>query len=469
MTKISHNTDKRNTKNEKYNEGPHNYNTHKHKCDVCKISYEAKSDLTTHHTKIHTQHECKVCKSQKYGENGINDHTKSCKHKRDMKRKENNKKDAERKKAHPTYKNMFMHLMDETPDIIEKITEEEKIENEIKREKKEERIKTAEEKRIPEKAKKLEEIYEATSKEERMKIDREREEKQKIEDDKHKKEYEKKNRIKTKIELTNFKEAKISKNLETEIQIERTFAERRRAVGAYKRIMEKIILDSKLTPERKDEFIEFRENKLKEITKSKNTLLDYYNHLIIFLKGISVLTWYTPCEPNKDKEPWLDRKLTDKWKPEKTVAQKDRLKEERKKMAEKILGEGPVEREKRRRKEKDIKVVRVLKQWRCNVYTCNAGRLSNKMAVLAHDAQKLKLGVIHISEAGVGPEKPMGLSGYTPLSLERSGPNRGSVMHIRNDIYPRCLRIFDKQKEEEETGAEIIQIQIDTIPATSIF
>ena len=138
-------------------------------------------------------------------------------------------------------------------------------------------------------------------------------------------------------------------------------------------------------------------------------------------------------------------------------------------MDEKILGEGPVERGKRRRKEKDIKVVRVLKEWRCTVYTCNAGRLSNKMAVLAHDAQKLKLGVIHISEAGVGPEKPMGLSGYTPLVLERAGPNRGSVMYVRNDIYPRCLRIFDKKKEEEETGAEIIQIQLDTIPATSIF
>ena len=124
-----------------------------------------------------------------------------------------------------------------------------------------------------------------------MKIDREREEKQKIEDDKHKKEYEKKNKIKTKIELTNFKEPKISKNLETEIQIERTFAERRRAVGAYTRIMEKIILDSKISPERKDEFIEFETNKLKEITKSTDTLLDYYNHLIIFLKGKSILTW----------------------------------------------------------------------------------------------------------------------------------------------------------------------------------
>ena len=72
-----------------------------------------------------------------------------------------------------------MHLMDETPDIIEKISEEKKVENEIKQKRKEERIKIAEEKRIPEKTKKLEEIYETTSKEERMKIDQEREEKQK--------------------------------------------------------------------------------------------------------------------------------------------------------------------------------------------------------------------------------------------------------------------------------------------------
>ena len=111
---------------------------------------------------------------------------------------------------------------------------------------------------------------------------------------------------------------------------------------------------------------------------------------------------------------------------------------------------------------KDVKVVRVIKRWHCKLYTCNAGRLSNKMAILAHDAQKLKLGVIHISEAGVGPAAPMGLSGYTVIKLERSGPNRGSLMYIRNDIYPRCLRIFDPKREEEETCAEIMHIQLDT-------
>ena len=147
----------------------------------------------------------------------------------------------------------------------------------------------------------------------------------------------KKIKIKTKIELTNFKEAKISKNLKTEIQIERTFAERRRKIEAFRKIMEKIILDAKLTPEKEKEYIELRESKLKDIS-SKSTLLDYYNHLIIFLKGKSVLTWFTPCNPNKDKKPWLDTKLTGKWMPEKTVTQKEQQKKERKKMDIKILG-----------------------------------------------------------------------------------------------------------------------------------
>ena len=112
-------------------------NTHRNKCEVCKISYEAKSDLTTHNTKIHALHECKVCKAQKYGENDINDHTKECISKRDAKRKENDKKDAERKKEHPKYTNVYMYLMDETPDIIEKITEQKKAEGPIKKKKKE--------------------------------------------------------------------------------------------------------------------------------------------------------------------------------------------------------------------------------------------------------------------------------------------------------------------------------------------
>ena len=39
-------------------------------------------------------------------------------------------------------------------------------------------------------------------------------------------------------------------------------------------------------------------------------------------------------------------------------------------------------------------------------------------------------------------------------------------MYIRNDIYPRCYRVYETK--EEDTGAEIIQIQIDTVPPTQI-
>ena len=62
--------------------------------------------------------------------------------------------------------------------------------------------------------------------------------------------------------------------------------------------------------------------------------------------------------------------------------------------------------------------------------------------------------MIHICEAGLGPAVPMGLTGYTE-------PNRGSLMYIRNDIYRRCLRVYEPK--EEDTGAEIIQIKIDTV------
>ena len=80
-------------------------------------------------------------------------------------------------------------------------------------------------------------------------------------------------------------------------------------VEAYRKIMQKIILDAKLTKEKEQEYKDLKENKLKNIS-NKSTLLDYYNHLIILLKGKSVLTWFTPCDPTKDKEPWLDTRLT---------------------------------------------------------------------------------------------------------------------------------------------------------------
>ena len=122
----------------------------------------------------------------------------------------------------------------------------------------------------------------------------------------------------------------LGKNLKTELQIERPPAQRRRMVEAYRKIMAKIILESKLTIEKEKEYKELGKQEIKYIT-TKSTLLDYYNHLIILLRGESVLTWYTPCDQTKDKEPWLDTRLTDKWMPVKTSVQKKQLKKERQK------------------------------------------------------------------------------------------------------------------------------------------
>ena len=89
--------------------------------------------------------------------------------------------------------------------------------------------------------------------------------------------------------------------------------------------MEKIIRDSKLTKENEQEYKELGLLHIKYIT-TKSTLLDYYNKIIILLRGESVLTWYTPCDKAKDKEPWLDTRLTDKWMPVKISVQKKQLK-----------------------------------------------------------------------------------------------------------------------------------------------
>ena len=64
-------------------------------------------------------------------------------------RKEDDKKYTARKQAQPTYTNIYMHLMDETPKIEEKLTEQRKIEEATKKQKKEKRdIKTISD-RIP--------------------------------------------------------------------------------------------------------------------------------------------------------------------------------------------------------------------------------------------------------------------------------------------------------------------------------
>ena len=40
-------------------------------------------------------------------------------------------------------------------------------------------------------------------------------------------------------------------------------------------------------------------------------------------------------------------------------------------------------------------------------------------------------------------------------------------MYVRNDLYARTVRVHEPN--EEKTGAEVIQMQMDTVPATQIF
>ena len=90
--------------------------------------------------------------------------------------------------------------------------------------------------------------------------------------------------------MSKFKVPKISKNLTTEIQIERTKQKRRQSTPAYKRIMGKIILAEKLTIEQRREFEHFKTNKLPGIITKDDTILDYLNYQIKFLKGKDILT-----------------------------------------------------------------------------------------------------------------------------------------------------------------------------------
>ena len=40
-------------------------------------------------------------------------------------------------------------------------------------------------------------------------------------------------------------------------------------------------------------------------------------------------------------------------------------------------------------------------------------------------------------------------------------------MYVRNDLYARMVRVYAPR--EEDTGAEVIQLQMDTVPPTNIF
>ena len=151
---------------------------------------------------------------------------------------------------------------------------------------------------------KIAEVYLTTDKDTRMATEDKREEKQHIETLTKKKEKEDKNTVTTQAELSKYKVPKINRNLNTEIQIERSDTKRR---------------------QQQQKNLDFKTNKLPTLIKPSDTFMDYLNYQIKFLKGKDILTYYTPCDPTKDKEPLLSRELSQKQLPSKTVPHKDRL------------------------------------------------------------------------------------------------------------------------------------------------
>ena len=123
------------------------------------------------------------------------------------------------------------------------------------------------------------------------------------------------------------------------------------------------------------------------LMESGYTLLDELNLHIKYFKGVDILTYYTPSDPTKDKEPRLNKGLQKKWLFEKTITHK---KENEMKTRNRLM-EGPSERAKaRKRDKKDQKIVRVMKKVPMRFYTCNANHITNKMSILAHDVAKHK-------------------------------------------------------------------------------
>ena len=95
-------------------------------------------------------------------------------------------------------------------------------------------------------------------------------------------------------------------------------------------------------------------------------------------------------------------------------------------------------------------------------YTCNANHITN----MAHDVAKHKFDVIHITEAGLKGQEPTGMTGYKAVKLQRKEHNRGSVIWVRESYLDRMVRVYDP--EDDNIGSEVIHLQMDTIPPTTI-
>ena len=68
MAKVSHNRNDQTKElkdKSKVTQGEYGPNKYKNKCETCKCSFEAKTDLVKHNAKKHTLHQCIICKEEK--------------------------------------------------------------------------------------------------------------------------------------------------------------------------------------------------------------------------------------------------------------------------------------------------------------------------------------------------------------------------------------------------------------------
>ena len=73
--------------------------------------------------------------------------------------------------------------------------------------------------------------------------------------------------------------------------------------------MQNILSAIKMTTSETKNYIKFMINTLPTLKKPTDTLLDDLNLQIKYFKGVDILTYYTPSNPTKDKEPLLNYKL----------------------------------------------------------------------------------------------------------------------------------------------------------------
>ena len=127
--------------------------------------------------------------------------------------------------------------------------------------------------------------------------------------------------------------------------------------------MRKIINAAIIAPEKKTESLKFMIWTIPILRQEGDTILDDLNRQIKFIKGIDILTYYTPTDPTKEKEPLLNRNLQRKWLPEKTVEQKQQNAKQSITRAINTLKQDSKEGERARKKsKKDQKIVSIMRR-----------------------------------------------------------------------------------------------------------